>query len=173
MYIGLGVGGKRVYFAKVFKPLFLIGNIGDKKMRGPQTQTPTPNPVRDGGKGGCPIPPELRLSELVSLKQNEYGEYYLEPNTELLIKYLDGMIDHYFDEEGQEFGVMDGFAGLYVTLVNRRDDVVIIEYHDEFVSMYKLARFNDIKDMVAVSSTEEGCYGVVTPNKDEFDIVSE
>ena len=41
-------------------------------MRGPQIQTQTPNPVRDGGKGGCPIPPELndmerRVNEVVSL----------------------------------------------------------------------------------------------------------
>ena len=111
-----------------------------------------------------------KLNDLVSLKR-ENGEYHLEPNYNLLGELEKRGTDYYHSDNKLEFGVLDGFAGLYVTLVNRRDDVVIIEYHDEYVSMYKLARWGDVKDMVAVVC-DETC-SVRTPNKDEFDIVSE
>ena len=133
------------------------------------TQTQNLN-LRDGGNST--IPPELKLGDLVALKQSENGEYYLEPNTKLLKKLESRGVDHAFCEKDQEFSVFDGEAGLYVTLLNHLDDVVLLEYHDSFMSMYKLARFGDVRGMKVVEC-EEGSCGVITPSREQFDIVSD
>jgi len=103
----------------------------------------------------------------------EDGEYFMEANDELL-KELEGKgVDNFFQKDKQEFGVNDGEAGLYVTLLNRIDDVVLLEYYDSFMSMYNLARWGDVKDMKIIECNEDGSCGVITPSKDQFDIVSD
>jgi len=131
--------------------------------------------VRDGEAHGAGSSPELmlKLSDLVSLEQNDLGEYYLEPNTKLLKELEDRGVDNSFLKDKQEFSVFDGEAGLYITLVNVRDDVVLLEYHDSFMSMYKLARWGDVRDMPIVECHEDSSCGVITPEKSEFDIVRE